>query len=349
MRKRMLYLAVIMTSVLVMAAAPLWAEETSVAATDAAVAAATPTFYAVAFKGVDRKMIGEILPMVSKELLDIPFELLESAPDIPKEAYEEVREKYYAGAILDYLETLMPKGGVAIIGFVNEPIFAGPSPFVDGVGLPDKGAAIVSLAQLKEVDYYRFRRRAFSEALHEMGHVAGLDHDPKSYCVMQDTHDKGQLDARETSFCPFHLQNAYKFLSKKIPNLKPVDPYKGKQKVPPVKSAYKEDAEKKEKPADIKPPELLDIYPNEGAMVTKDIGYIRARLVDQPAGAGVDPMSILLLVDGAQLNFNYTEATGELTARLRDLDPGIHSVELHASDKKNNSMNPFFFSFIVNE
>jgi predicted Zn-dependent protease len=175
-----------------------------------------------------------VLPMLSGKLFDIPVVLLDVTPEIPEKAYEKERKKYYAGTLLDYIETLKPAGSLGIIGFVNEQIFAGPSPFVDGIGLPDSGTAVVSLAQIKNPDYYIFRRRTFSEALHELGHVVGLDHDVQPYCVMQETHELGQLDARATDFCPFHAQMAYNFLKEKIPTLKPFDPFKGRQGVPVI-------------------------------------------------------------------------------------------------------------------
>jgi predicted Zn-dependent protease len=349
MRRQLNLLIMLFIAALIFTGVNVFAEDrVSAPATTSAPSHATQTFHVVIFKGVDRKMIEETLPMITKKLYNIPFVVLDISPEIPKKAYVEARKQYYAGGILDYLESIKPEGSLGIIGYVNEPIFAGPSPFVDGVGLPDKGTAVLSLAQIRDADYYRFRNRVFSQGLHEMGHVVGLDHDPQAYCVMQETHDLRQLDARATDFCPYHFQNAYKFLKKKMPDLKPIDPFKDRREGPFAKPEEKK-AEKKERVLDSDPPELLDIYPSEGVSVPMNFDYIRARLVDKQGGSGVDSTSILLLVDGAQLNVNYTESTGELTARVRNLDPGPHSIELHARDLANNSMNPFFCSFNVME
>lgn len=305
------------------------------------------TFYLVAFKGVDVKMLEEVAPLMSKVLFDIPVKVLSITPDIPAEAYEKVRDKYYAGKIVEFLAAMNPKDSLGIVGVVKEPIFAGPSPYVNGLGLPGK-AAVVSLAMITDADYYRTRRRVLSESLHEIGHVYGLEHEDKYYCLMQDTHDMKQLDAREIDFCSAHMKQLYDGIKKKMPGLKAVDFYKKKDDS--SRTAIPADNTNKEKKADNQPPELGNVYPDRDAVVDPDLQYITAMLIDQPEdGVGIDPSGIMILLDGAQTMFNYNANTGELKARMMRLDPGPHTLEIHAMDRANNSMAPYFATFMVQE
>ncbi len=316
--------------------------ETQQAATEAKKVPAGPAFHVVVFKGADRETIKEILPLLTNQFFNISFYIMDISPEIPQDAFSQDRNKYYAGKIIDYLVTLKPKDSMGIIGYVKEMIFAGPSPSVDGVGLPDKGAAVVSHAILKDADHIRYRRRVLNESVHELGHVLGQEHCAHSYCVMSETHNLGQLDVRSVDFCPTHKEFLRKHLKSRAPEF--FIPKTGTETK--MGSEQQEKTEKKaEPPKDDQPPRLINMYPDEGALVSSQLGYIRARLEDQSGGAGIDPSSITLLLDGMQLFVNYSELTGELTARVSQLDPGPHTIELHVYDKAKNAMTPYFSSF----
>ncbi len=351
MRKNFLKLFVLVLSVFLFSARICAAEEGAVegpGSESGQVATATkkiPTghaFHVVIFKGADKKIVEEILLLMTKQFYNIPFYVLDITPEIPEDAFEPVRNKYYAGKILEYLEKVKPKDSLGIIGYVKEAIFAGPSPSVDGVGLPDKGAAVVSTAALVDADRIRYRRRVLSESVHELGHVLGQEHCAQTYCVMSETHDLGQLDVRSVDFCPTHKEFVRKNLKGKAPEffVPKKDTAADGGSVQP-----KKEESKPARPKDEQPPRLINIYPDEGALVSSRIGYIRARLDDQPDGTGIDPSSITLLVDGMQMFVNYNELTGELTAKVSQLDPGTHTIELHVYDRAKNAMTPYFSSF----
>lgn len=51
-------------------------------------------------------------------------------------------------------------------------------------------------------DPARFRRRALTEAVHELGHTWGLTHCPNSHCVMHFSNTLADTDVKGSTFCP---------------------------------------------------------------------------------------------------------------------------------------------------
>jgi archaemetzincin len=78
-------------------------------------------------------------------------------------------------------------------------------PFVFGEATLGGCCAVVSLARLRPsaetLDPARLRERAFKEALHEIGHIAGLGHCADPACVMAEAPDVSAVDRRGADFC----------------------------------------------------------------------------------------------------------------------------------------------------
>lgn len=78
-------------------------------------------------------------------------------------------------------------------------------PHMNGFGYADVDHlfAIISLYRLhKGASKQILRERLVKEALHEMGHVYGLDHCSKSSCPMSIATSLTEIDAKSIEFCP---------------------------------------------------------------------------------------------------------------------------------------------------
>ena len=85
-----------------------------------------------------------------------------------------------------------------------EDLFADGRDFVLGEAALGGAWAVVSLARLRSPgdDGTRFRSRLLTEALHELGHVAGLPHCDHSRCVMGRAARAEEVDRKQPEFCP---------------------------------------------------------------------------------------------------------------------------------------------------
>ena len=73
-----------------------------------------------------------------------------------------------------------------------------------------RGVAVFSIARLLEaspstsIGIDHFRRRAATEAIHELGHTYGLGHCDNPRCVMWFSNTLSETDRKGTEFCPAH-------------------------------------------------------------------------------------------------------------------------------------------------
>ncbi|HOO56875.1 MAG TPA: hypothetical protein PLN69_08620 [bacterium] len=308
-------------------------------------ASAPVQFYAVRFKGVEKKLVDDLLPMLSKKLFDIPVVLLAEDVEVPPEAFVKARNRYYAGTILDLLEKMNPDDSFGIIGFVEESIFVGRIN-VNGVGNPHQNAAVVSTHRLKDVSWYRFRARVLNESVHEMGHLFWIEHCLYNSCAMKDVRDLAELDVRNSYFCPYHLKQAYNYLVGKGAKLPPLSNFKEEK----IEKEFLEFEDNTAPGEDNEPPVVISIYPSDGEVVKPDFGSIRAQFEDGPGkGTGVDSKGVLTYLNGAPITTYYHDGKQQLAAPVGRLDPGEYYIEIFAIDYAGNTMPPFNSSFTVEE
>jgi len=176
-----------------------------------------PTFYIVIYRGVDPEPVEKIAPMISEELFGIPVKILDERPVEPQKAYVEIRDMYYAGRMHDELVKMKPENSLGLVAITSKDIYIGRLPFVRGSSDPGRGVAVISTFRLNNPSEYRFRMRILKEILHELGHILGQEHeiDPK-LCVMGQSMDMIQLDAKSRHFCPYHRERIKEYLKNEV-------------------------------------------------------------------------------------------------------------------------------------
>lgn len=128
--------------------------------------------------------------------------------------FDEVRGQYPSACFVDSLIDRADHQGVAemasvwTLGITDVDLFAPGLEFVFGEATLGGCCAVVSTARLRPENYgeapdrRRFLRRLLVEAVHELGHVAGLDHCTVPRCVMSPSRIIEDSDRKGPDFCP---------------------------------------------------------------------------------------------------------------------------------------------------
>lgn len=116
------------------------------------------------------------------------------------------RSQLLSGRIVDsLLEYYPPPEGREpeewVLGLTAADLRAGSREFVFGEATLGGGWAVVSVARLGAAGEPAFRERLAKEALHELGHLAGLRHCGRGGCLMHPAADVAAVDARGTVLC----------------------------------------------------------------------------------------------------------------------------------------------------
>jgi len=142
-----------------------------------------------------------------EEAFGLKVEVLE-AKAMPKEAWYEPRERYRAEKLLNFLNKETALKYRIVVGLTSKDISTTKGEHVDwgifGLGELGGRACVVSTFRLgaRGADEKKLRERLGKVAIHEVGHVKGLEHCPQKGCVMQDAESSiATVDAGNGKFC----------------------------------------------------------------------------------------------------------------------------------------------------
>ncbi len=141
-----------------------------------------------------------------KELLRTVFIKVRVLPplDPGSEFYNPERSQYRADKILSMLDTSCS----ITLGVTEEDIYAPSMNFVFGQAEINGKRALISTKRLDQQFYgfppdeKLFRIRIIKEAMHEIGHVLGLNHCPNTICVMYFSNSITDTDRKDWRYCP---------------------------------------------------------------------------------------------------------------------------------------------------
>ncbi len=150
------------------------------------------------------------LDIVKKGLEDafgLKVETLATKP-LPKEAWYEPRSRYRAEKILTFLDDKTVDQYRIVIGLTSKDISTTKDEHEDwgifGFGEVGGRVCVVSTFRLnaRGADEAKLRERMRKVAIHEVGHVMGLDHCPEKGCIMQDAESSiVTVDEENGQFC----------------------------------------------------------------------------------------------------------------------------------------------------
>jgi archaemetzincin len=128
----------------------------------------------------------------------------------PEYAFDKRRIQYNAGTIISRLELMEFKGCNTVIALMDADLFIPVFSFVLGEARMGGKCALVSLFRLQGN-----LSGIVKVALHEFGHLLGLDHCHEKTCVMKFSKNIVQLDSISAMFCKYCLDQIKYSIRKK--------------------------------------------------------------------------------------------------------------------------------------
>jgi len=167
-------------------------------------AAAPLTVRLISVGSLPPAMLGFLQEGVTRELGAV----VRMGGNLPLPAsYPEGRSQYPGPPFLAALAAVAPTGEEIILGVTGVDLTVPGLNFVFGLADPPSRCAVISLARLypefygQPRDPRRFKARAVTEAVHELGHVLGLGYCPDPACVMSFSNSLADTDRKGPGFC----------------------------------------------------------------------------------------------------------------------------------------------------
>ncbi len=135
----------------------------------------------------------------------VPVEVSARVLD-PAGAYQPERDQYHSTPLVEALRAFADADQVAL-GVTAVDLFVPILTYVFGEAEVEGRAALVSYRRLQQPFYglpddpHLLFERLLKEAVHELGHVAGLSHCDDYDCVMASSHGVEWIDLKTAAFC----------------------------------------------------------------------------------------------------------------------------------------------------
>lgn len=127
-------------------------------------------------------------------------------------AYNSVRDQFLGRFFLMKIAEIRGiKGISSALGITDADLYEKGMNFIFGLANPYLRSAIISLARLRPEFYGEenkglLKNRAIKEAMHELGHVFGLEHCPNPRCVMHFSNSIIDTDYKGNTYCETCLE-----------------------------------------------------------------------------------------------------------------------------------------------
>jgi len=166
----------------------------------------------VAFEGVEGEVLKHLVTCL-REAFSMPVRVVSARGDSLRDCMNVSRGQLRAACVLKLVAGLrdVTAGGIAL-GVVPHDAYVEGLNFVLGLASQYQAAAVIFLERLKDryglprgaggyVSTEVYLSRVLKEALHELGHVYGLEHCPNPRCVMRFSNSVADTDFKECRYC----------------------------------------------------------------------------------------------------------------------------------------------------
>lgn len=162
--------------------------------------------YLVPVGDIEKSILGPLAKELEKTFGCVAE--IQERMSLPRETYNERRRQYSSSQILQKIHSIIKaKRQDKVLAIADVDLYVERLNFVFGEAELGGHFAIISLARLRQSFYglpenkALFRERTLKEAVHELGHVYGLEHCPDSSCVMHFSNSLMDTDRKRASFC----------------------------------------------------------------------------------------------------------------------------------------------------
>jgi archaemetzincin len=124
---------------------------------------------------------------------------------LPSVSFHPGRQQYRSSPILDRARKRLEEAHdllAKLLVLTDADIYEPGLSFTGGMAELGGKVAVVSLARLQSGDRAKLILRTVKEAVHELGHVIGLEHCRNSGCVMFQSRSIADSDVKLSTFCP---------------------------------------------------------------------------------------------------------------------------------------------------
>ena len=155
--------------------------------------------------GAEPRLLRAVATALTAEL-EVPCDIATHRLD-PAFAHHPERNQYHSSAIIEHLAARHGTSGELLVGVTDVDLYIPILTFVFGEAQLGGDIAVVSYHRLTQ-EFYGLPRheallteRLIKEAIHEVGHTAGLTHCDDYECVMAASHAVEWLDLKGASLC----------------------------------------------------------------------------------------------------------------------------------------------------
>ena len=154
-------------------------------------------------------VLGRIAVGLERILPDTLATVIDAPLDLPVSAFDKRRNQYSSKQILDKILKYQERKGLVdrVLAVIDADIYSSELSYVFGEAFTPGKVALVSLWRLKpefygaDDDLSLYALRVLKESIHEMGHTFGLEHCPRSFCVMYFSNSIFDTDKKQSLFC----------------------------------------------------------------------------------------------------------------------------------------------------